>query len=295
MKIIKIAFVVFSNLVLLSSVFAQSVDTINCQLKFIARLPKSVEEISGMVFTKKGFWVHNDSDNGPFIMRLNEKGIIQSVKKITNAANYDWEDIASDQRGNLYIGDIGNNFNNRRTLQVYKIADPSKSSEINSESEKIEFSYPDQHSFPPKEAQLIFDAEAMLYFNDSLFIFNKNRSSPFDGFVRMYKIPAKPGKYDAQLVDSVYLGGKSSINNWITGADISRDGKRVALLSSDKIWVFGDFKGSAFFKGSIKLIRLNHFSQKEAICFDDENNLFVADELFERILGGSLYQITCEK
>jgi hypothetical protein len=295
MKTIKIAFIVFSNLVVLPNAFAQVVDTINCQLKFIARLPKSVEEISGMAFTEKGFWVHNDSDNGPFIMQLNEKGVIQSVKKINGAANYDWEDIASDQRGNLFIGDIGNNYSTRRTLQVYKIADPSKSSDLKIESEKIEFSYPDQQSFPPKESRLIYDAEAMLYFNDSLFIFNKNRSNPFDGFVRVYKIPAKPGKYDAQLVDSVYLGGKSSINNWITGADVSRDGKKVALLSSDKVWVFGDFKGSNFFKGSKKLIRLNHFSQKEAICFDNENNLFVADELFERILGGSLYQITCEK
>ncbi len=295
MKTIRITFIILLNFVLSPTVLAQLVDTVNCKLKFIARLPKSVEEISGMAFTSQGLWAHNDSDNGPFIMLMNDKGIIQSVKKVSDAANYDWEDIASDQHGNLFIGDIGNNYNTRRTFQIYKIKEPSKLSDIRIESEKIEFTYPDQRSFPPNDARLIYDAEAMIYFNDSLFIFNKNRSNPFDGIVRMYKIPAKPGKYNAQLLDSVYLGGRSSINSWITGADISRDGKKVVLLSSDKVWVFGDFKGSNFFKGSIKVMRLNHFSQKEAICFDNENNLFVADELFERILGGSLYQITYEK
>ncbi len=278
-----------------ASLWAQTIDTVDCELKMLVTLPKSATEISGMAFTKQGFWIHNDSDNGPVIMLINEKGIVSSVKKISNATNYDWEDITTGKDGELFIGDIGNNFNTRRTLQIYKIDNPSQTEELKVEAKTIEFTYPDQTSFPPKNASLIYDAEALLYFNDSLYVFNKNRSVPFDGMLRVYKIPAKPGKYIAALADSIYLGGKSSMNNWITAADISRDGKRVALLSSDKVWVFENFKGSNFFKGSIKLIRLNHFSQKEAICFDNEDNLFVADELFERILGGNLYRIACGK
>jgi hypothetical protein len=287
MKIILFSLTIFLNLTFVSIVFSQRIDTVTCELEVMARLPKSVEEISGMVFNSQGFWVHNDSDNGPFIMLMTDKGLIKSIKRINNAANYDWEDIALGPDGSMFIGDIGNNTNTRRTLQVYKIANPNETTEMKLEAEKIEFSYPNQKDFPPCNNWLIYDAEAMIYFNDSLFIFNKNRTVPFDGIVRVYKVPAKPGKYIAQLADSVYLGGKSSINNWITGADVSRDGKRVALLSSDK--------GSNFFKGSIKLIKLNNFSQKEAICFDSKNTLFVADELFERILGGNLYRISCKK
>ncbi len=280
---------------ILSGALAQRVDTISCKLEQLASLPKSVLEISGMVFTNQGFWAHNDSDNGPFIILMTEKGLVKTIKKVIGATNYDWEDIASDQNGNLFIGDIGNNANTRRTLQIYKVPDPLKTNELRVDAETIEFSYPDQIVFPPKNNRFIYDAEAMIYFNDSLFVFNKNRSVPFDGFVRVYKIPAKPGKYKAQLMDSIYLGGKNSLNNWVTGADLSRDGKKLALLSSDKIWVFENFKGSHFFKGSIKVLKLNHFSQKEAICFDEKNDLFVADELFEKVLGGNLYRLNLKK
>jgi WD40 repeat protein len=274
------------------SAFAQRIDTLSCQLQTLATLPKAALEISGMVYTSQGFWVHNDSDNGSFLMLMTDKGLVKAVKKITGVANYDWEDLSSDAKGNLFIGDIGNNANTRRTLQIYKVRNPLDTQEMRVAAETIEFSYPDQTAFPPKNNRLIYDAEAIVYFNDSLFIFNKNRSVPFDGMVRVYKVPAKAGKYQAQLSDSIRLGGKNSLTSWITGAAISKDGKQLALLSSDKIWVFSDFKRSQFFKGSVSVLKLNHFSQKEAICYDDKNQIFVADELFEKILGGKLYRVS---
>jgi hypothetical protein len=274
-----------------TSLFSQKIDTLNYKLETLAKLPKAALEISGMVYTSQGFWIHNDSENGAFIMLMTDKGLVKTVKKVIGATNYDWEDITSDEKGNLFIGDIGNNFNTRRSLQIYKVRNPLETQELRVNAETIEFSYPDQIAFPPKNDRMIYDAEAMIYFNDSLYIFNKNRTEPFDGIVRVYKVPAKAGKYKAILTDSIHLGGKNSLNNWITGAAISKDGKNVALLTSDKIWVFSDFKGSNFFRGTIKVIKLNHFSQKEAICYNDQNEIFIADELFERILGGSLYRI----
>ncbi len=280
-----------------SSSFAQvqRVDTIQCKIETIATLPKSLTEISGMAYTKDGLWVHNDGDNGPFIMLLQNDGTIKSIKKITNAPNYDWEDMAIDPAGNLFVGDIGNNNNNRRELQIYKISKPLATESLRIESEKIEFDYPDQKDFPPKASQLKYDAEAMIFFNDSIFIFSKNRTQPYDGYLRMYKLPAKPGKYHAILSDSILLGGKNMLNSWVTGADISNDGKKLAMLSHDKIWVFETFEGSHFFKGKLHVLKLNHFSQKEAICFDTKGDIFVADEFFEKILGGKLYRITVPK
>lgn len=267
---------------------------IPCKLQELIKLPKAVNEISGMTWSRDGFWVHNDSGSEPFIMLMKTDGRIESIKRITHAPNYDWEDIATDNKGNIYIGDIGNNLNTRRTLQVYKIPNPLLSTDLRIPAEKIEFSYPDQKVFPPKENRLIYDAEALLVFNDSIFIFNKNRTQPFDGFVRLYKVPAKPGSYNAHLMDSIYLGGQAKELAWITGADISRDGKKVALLTHEKVWLFTNFSGSNFFDGEIGVMNLNHFSQKEAICFDDENKIFIADELFENVLGGKLYQVTEE-
>jgi len=270
------------------------VHKIPCKLQELVKLPKALNEVSGMTWCKDGFWVHNDSGNDPFIMLMKMDGKIESIKEITSAPNYDWEDIATDTKGNIYIGDIGNNLNTRRTLQVYKIPNPSSTTSVRIPAEKIEFSYADQKLFPPKENRLVYDAEALLFFNDSIFIFNKNRTQPFDGFVRMYKVPAKAGSYEAHLADSLYLGGEAKELGWITGADISRDGKKVALLTHEKVWLFTDFKSSNFFKGRIGMMDLKHFSQKEAICFDDQNKIFIADELFENVLGGKLYQINME-
>jgi hypothetical protein len=278
-------------LVLQQAAIAQRADTIQCEVKALTTLPKSLTEISGMVYTKDGLWTHNDSGNGAYIMLLKQDGTIKTIKQLASASNYDWEDIAQDPKGNLYVGDIGNNNNTRRALQIYQLPNPFNSEEQRIESQKIEFEYPDQKEFPPKNNRLVYDAEALVYFNDSLFIFNKNRTLPFDGYLRVYKIPALPGKQKALLADSVYLGGKNSLTSWVTGADISRDGNKLALLSHDKIWVFKNFKGSDFFNGKLCVLKLNHFSQKEAICFDDEGNLLVADELFERVLGGKLYSI----
>ena len=38
---------------------------------------------------------------------------------------HDWENIAIDSAGHLYIGDIGNNDSKRDTLAVYEIDEPN--------------------------------------------------------------------------------------------------------------------------------------------------------------------------
>jgi hypothetical protein len=274
---------------------AQKVDTIQCEVEAIASLPKSLVEISGMVASDNDFWVHNDGDNGSFLMLLTKQGTIKTIKRISNAPNYDWEDIAVDPAGNLYVGDIGNNNNNRRMLQIYKIPNPARSENLRIVAEKIEFDYSDQKEFPPKKNRLVYDAEAMIYFRDTLFIFNKNRTQPYSGYLRMYKLPATIGKQKAVLGDSLFLGGKNMLSSWVTGAALSADGEKLALLSHDKVWMLEGFSGSNFFKGKLKVLKLNHFSQKEAICFDTQGNLFVADEVFEKFLGGKLYSLTVKK
>lgn len=280
--------------VTLSSAQHKTPITIPCKLEKVVKLPKAALEISGMIYRNDGFWIHNDSGNAPFIMFMKKDGTIESIKEITRSPNYDWEDITSDKKGNIYIGDIGNNRNTRRTLQIYKIPDPTSLSSMRVPAEKIEFSYNDQMQYPPKGNRLVYDAEAMIYFNDTIFIFNKNRTKPFDGFVRLHSVPARPGNYKAILRDSIYLGGQAMETSWITGADISRDGKTLALLSHQNVWLFTDFVGDDFFKGKLSVMNLKHFSQKEAICFDDEGEIFIADELFENVLGGNLYRLTQE-
>ncbi len=142
---------------------------------------------------------------------------------------------------------------------------------------------------------MIFDAEAMVCVKDTLVLFSKNRTQPYTGYVHIYKVPANTTSQSIAAVDSIYLGGVNSLNSWVTGAAISKNGNMLALLSHDKIWLLDRFVGTAFRDARIRVLKLNHYSQKEALCFDNQDNLLIADELFEKILGGKLYRLTLPK
>jgi len=110
--------ILFFFILFLSSklVFSQEIRT-------IAALPSSIEESSGLVFYNDSIFItHNDSGDKPIIYFINVKGKLIHQVLIENANNVDWEDICSDGKGYLYIGDIGNNKNDRRDLKIYKVA-----------------------------------------------------------------------------------------------------------------------------------------------------------------------------
>ncbi|MEJ2004030.1 MAG: hypothetical protein P8X57_03480 [Cyclobacteriaceae bacterium] len=263
----------------------------NLRLENIAELPASLNEASGMIRGKNNtLWIHNDSGNEPFLIQLNESGEIVGHTKIVYASNFDWEDITTDPAGNLYIADIGNNANLRENVFIYKV-DPSKIKNNRVQAETIRFSYPDQKLFPPPPTNMMFDAETLIYLDGYLYVFTKNRTVPFTGKTRIYRVPDKPGTYTAQLLDSLDLGGSNMIEGWITGGDISPDKKHIVLLGHDKLYVLSCFQ-NGFSQAKINTYNLDSFTQKEAIAFSDNQTIWIADESFQNLLKGKLYRIS---
>jgi hypothetical protein len=127
---------------------------------------------------------------------------------------------------------------------------------------------------------------------DNLYLFTKNRTSPFTGYTKIYTLPVEPGKYTATLTDSIYLGKGPMIDYWVTGADISPDGKTLALLSHEYIWIIRGFSGNKFSTGKIYQLKLNHFSHKAGVCFTTNDTLYIVDELEMEVLGGKLYHLS---
>src|SRR5687768_5727945 len=85
----------------------------------------AIRESSGIVASRKHpgvFWTHNDSGNGPSIYAITREGKLIAEYTI-RATNSDWEDIATDDGGHLYIGEIGNNAR-RKQIAVYQIDEP---------------------------------------------------------------------------------------------------------------------------------------------------------------------------
>lgn len=254
-------------------------------------LPKHLKEVSGIVFSESTnlIWLIEDSGNANAIYAVNNAGKQQRKIILSQTKNVDWEDITKDDQGNLYVGDFGNNANDRRDLAIYKINKDSLNNDSVVPSYKIAFAYPEQTEFPPKKSKFFYDVEAFIEFKNNFYLFTKNRSKGFDGTTSLYKVPNQVGFHQAQLLGQFKANGDYE-NAAITSATISNDGKKVVLLSHSQIWIFENFASDNFFSGTVKNVKLNHFSQKEAICFKENKTLLIADEKTKKN-GGKLYQL----
>jgi len=254
-------------------------------------MPKQLEESSAVEVSAKSklIWTLLDSGNPAEIYGLDVNGSIAQTIQITNAKNNDWEDLTSDDLGNLYIGDFGNNENDRKNLAIYKLDAGSLKSRQAAVSAKINFHFPEQRDFPPKKSERIYDVEAFFFYKDNFYLFTKNRSSKFTGETTLYQVPNKVGNHAAKR-----LGKFTTCDGFshcaITSADISQDGKTVALLSSSYVWLFTNYKTVNFLSGKSRQIDLEDFSQKEGLCFSGNNKLLITDEKKKKS-GGNLYEL----
>lgn len=262
-------------------------------LTVVADIPELLNEVSGIEtsFNKKHLWMINDGGNKPELFLINTKGKIRKVIKI-NAKNRDWEDLTSDKEGNIYIGNFGNNGNASKKLSILKISKAALDSSKVITPEVINFTYANQKKFPPKKKNRYFDCEAFFHYNDSLYLFTKSRVKNDYGRTNLYKIPAVPGNYEAQLLGTFKTCDE--LPCWITSADISEDRKTIALLTLNSIWTFTDFEKDHFFSGKSVKYNLGFDSQKESICFKNESSFYITDE-YTAGVGGNLYELNLKK
>ena len=217
-------------------------------------------------------WVIEDAGNSNTLFGLDENGNIIKTITIRNVKNKDWEDLTSDEQGNIYIGDFGNNNKKRKKFWIYKInhTDLSKTTAI---AETIEFKLP--------KGQDSKDFESFFLFNNFFYIFSKETKQ----FITL-KVPNAIGEHQAVVLSEYNLAGK---NNKITSADISKNGTTVVLLNHDKLWKLSNFKADNFFSGAITELKFEHHSQKEGICFKTENEVIITDER-NGSDGGNIYE-----
>jgi hypothetical protein len=257
----------------------------------ITVLPTIVNETSGIELNPADttkIWTHNDSGDSAYVYQVNTQG--QLLRKITIGTGkaVDIEDIARDDSGNFYIADIGNNSNNRTNLIIRKVANLDTITSSAVANSKIFISYPDQTLFPPPAAMQNFDCEALFHYNKHLYLFSKNRGN--STFSRMYSVPDSAGTYVATLLDSVDIG--TNIGGWITAADMSPNHSKIALLSENTLHVFSNYTGTNFFGGTHIYYNFPNYTQKEAVVFLNNDELYVTDE-YNTFLnnGGNLYKL----
>ncbi|WP_428067468.1 hypothetical protein [Chryseobacterium gambrini] len=261
-------------------------------LKVEFSLPKKLKEVSGITLSQDNntIWAIEDQGNKNVIYGVDRKGNLTSDVLVENAENHDWEDITKDAAGNIYIGDFGNNENDRQNLSILKVDLKDASQKSAKVTQTTTFHYEGQTEFPPKKSNWLYDCEAFVEMNGNFYLFTKNRSKGFDGTFLVFQVPNKAGDFEAKLIVKLKLDGGYS-DAAITSATINSTKDKIVLLNHKNIQILTGFSANDFSKTKIEKVSLNHNSQKEAVVFADDKTLLIADEKDGKE-GGNVYQFS---
>jgi hypothetical protein len=224
------------------------------------------------------FWTHGDSGTEPLLFAIDREGRLRATVRVTGATNLDWEDLMSDGAGHLWIGDIGNNANNRRDLAVHRVPEPSLEATEVAVDRTVRFRYPDQLRYPDQENRN-FDAEALFWDRGALFLLTKHRS---DRKTKLYRFPALEGRVDLEQLGTFDVGGDPErFGGKVTAADLSEDGSQLAVLTYHAVLVFPrPAEGHDWLSSKPHVVRLDQSAslQCEGLAWDGDALRFTHEQ-----------------
>jgi hypothetical protein len=254
---------------------------------------KRIKESSGLALGVRDpsiFWTVNDSGGEPCVFAIDRSGKTRAKVRVRDAANFDWEDIASckDEQGTptLFVGDIGDNLFIRASIQVYQIPEP----EINAAGQPVSetetaapqiwrANYPDGRH----------NAESLLVHPQTKRLYILTKSD--DGRCALYAFPQplqpKVSMVLEKVVDLAFptlirAGKRPHDNCMTTGASFAPDGSRmvVATYSSLYEWLLPKNKPLAeALQQAPARIEPELLRQVEGVCYDsDSRTLWITSE-----------------
>ena len=260
---------------------------INAQsLNLITTLSSNIEETSGLIFINGRLITLNDSGGDASLYEIDTiTGNINREVIIDNASNVDWEDICVDSNY-IYIADFGNNYGTRTDLKIYRIDIYDYLNSINDTVtvDTINFSYSDQNNFTSSQFSTNFDAEAIISYGDSLYIFTKNWGNQK---TYIYPLSKDPGTYQITKSDSI------DVVCLVTGACYNNINNIISLTGYNFQEAFSikisQFNSDNFSSGIIDKNTLQTFGsfQIEGITYNN-SNYYISSE-YNNSGNASLY------
>jgi hypothetical protein len=253
----------------------------------------AIDEMSGIVKSARFrdvYWVHNDSGDQArfFAIRSDGRAVLPAEQskpyagiRVEGAENRDWEDIAR-IGDTLYLCDMGNNGNARRDLTVYAVKEPDPATTaVVRPRATLRIAYPDQKEFPPSGFRT-FDCEAVFGLRGKLYFLTKHRLNALipATSTTLYRLDTR---YTDRTNVLTKLDSHSDLGGWVTGADVSPDGKTLAVLTQapgQSVWLFDtQAKGDKFLsQGRARRLAFSGAKQCEAVAFMDNGTLLVGNE-----------------
>jgi hypothetical protein len=237
-----------------------------------------ITESSGLACSRveRGvFFTHNDSGGLAGFYAFGMHGEHLGTFRIPGARNVDWEDMASfrmDGANWLLFGDIGDNSRRRSVSTLYLVSEPEKVLEkrrmrgrIGRLERTIRFRYEDGPH----------DCEALAVDTTSRMILLITK----DPRRTVYRLPLDSADVDevrtAKAIAQLPL-------NWVTGMDISPDGRRAVVLTYAAALEYTREAGQDWESGFATPPRLIHLParrQGEAVCYGlDGHTLYLTSE-----------------
>ncbi len=225
-----------------------------------------IRESSGIVASQQFegvYWTLNDSGNPATLYATKLNGELIQEIMVRGSRNVDWEALGIDEKGQLWLGEIGNNSRLRTDLKVVVVSEPNPYTENDAE---VTASYPYQYPEENVDAEGLFIAGGLPY------IVSKEQTRAV-----LYRLPA----LQADKRQTLVRVGEFVDAKWVTGAGLSTDGTRLAVCTYDTLWVYhGDFAATNRLGDSGENLRrlvrsqpwvLPHSFAGEAVCFAGES------------------------
>jgi hypothetical protein len=197
-----------------------------------AALPESIRESSGVVASRRYegvYWTLDDS--GPSeLYAVDAQGVLVGRVEVPTDLGEDREDLSlgpCESGECLYIADVGDNLERRRSVALYRLPEPDPTDDIASPPEVFRFRLPDG----PRDVEA-----AYLLPGERLHLLSKGRNGP----PTLYRYPG-PLRDDATVVlEAVqrFGDGARPISRQVTGADASPDGRIVVVRTYETLALF---------------------------------------------------------
>jgi hypothetical protein len=249
---------------------------------------KHFDESSGLAASRVRpgvFWTNNDSGKRSLIYAFDREGRACGIFRVTGAEQDDWEDMAAGPgpqqgRSYLYVGDIGDNEHRRPFLTVYRFPEPEPlpaGTEMSKEdarpteqADAIRFKYPDA---PPR------DAESLMVHPQTGDIYILTKS--LDGASTVYKLRAPYSTTEVNQLEMVaQITVPGLFGGFLTGGDISPDGRRIAVCDYLSAYELTLPAGSSAFdeiwKQPLHEVELGERRQGETVCYGPDGSAIYA-------------------
>jgi hypothetical protein len=198
-------------------------------VRLLGRLTDArLTESSGVVASRRHpgtLWTHNDGGGmkRQVLFAIQQSGATQASFPVLGAVMRDWEDIAVDDAGHLYLGDIGNNEARRSELVVHEIdePDPAQVGRVLSPRRSWRLTFP---AAP-------FDCEGLFVWKGQGYVVSKVFN---DARAQVYRFALRDNA-EAQILELV---ATLKIESPVTGADISADGSLLGVVAKNGAYVY---------------------------------------------------------